>query len=92
MLNTYTPPLMLCGTQYRTVECGPPLGCAEWEAGVGTVRVRMTFLWMSDPLYCHFVSYACNIGLTPAHFRYNRFISTHQQCISSADACVCSSL
>ena len=43
MLNTYTPPLMLCGTQYRTVECGPPLGCAEWEAGVGTVRVRMTF-------------------------------------------------
>ena len=27
------------------------LGCAEWEVEVGSVRVRMTFLWMSDPLF-----------------------------------------
>ena len=26
------------------------LGCAEREVGVGSVRVRMTFLWMSEPL------------------------------------------
>ena len=24
--------------------------CAEWEVGVGSVRVRMTFLWMSEPI------------------------------------------
>lgn len=26
------------------------LWCADWEAGVDTMRVEMTFLWMSDPL------------------------------------------
>ena len=30
------------------------LWCAEWEVEVGSVRVRMTFLWMSD-LYLPFV-------------------------------------
>ena len=29
------------------------LRCAGWEVGVGTVRVRMTFLWMSDPFYIY---------------------------------------
>jgi|ERR1700744_1757415 len=27
---------------------GRPLGCAEWKAGVDTMRVETTFLWMSD--------------------------------------------
>ena len=30
------------------------LGCAGREVGVGLVRVRMTFLWMSDTTSCYF--------------------------------------
>ena len=51
MRNVYNPPLMPCGTQNRAVERGPPFGCAEREAGVGSMRVRMTFLWMSDSTF-----------------------------------------
>ena len=29
--------------------------CAEREVGVGSVRVRMTFLWMSEPFSYHAV-------------------------------------
>ena len=50
ILNAHIPPLMPDGTQYHPVECGPPSGCAEREVGVGSMRVRMTFLWMSDPI------------------------------------------
>lgn len=48
-------PSIPCGTQYRTVECGPPL-CgalgARWVVGV--MRVISTFLWMSDPLHYYY--------------------------------------
>jgi hypothetical protein len=31
-----------------TCKCGPPSRCAERKAGVDTMRVETTFLWMSD--------------------------------------------
>ena len=33
---------------------GRPLGCAGREVRVGAVRVRMTFLWMSDLTFAYF--------------------------------------
>ena len=38
---------------WNPISCGrvwaAALWCAEREVEVGSVRVRMTFLWMSDP-------------------------------------------
>ena len=39
---------------WNPISCGrvwAALRCAEREVEVGSVRVRMTFLWMSDPLF-----------------------------------------
>ncbi|KAF8135124.1 hypothetical protein EV363DRAFT_1143328, partial [Boletus edulis] len=50
--------LLQCGTLILPLEpCEPKsmcqvwaaLRCAEREAGVGAMRVKRTFLWMSDP-------------------------------------------
>ena len=73
--NIYIPPLMLCGTQYRVVGCGPPLWCAEWEVRVGSVRVRMTFLWMSDPIFL--LDY-WRVNNSANDFSYCSFLSTKQ--------------
>ena len=50
--NVYIPPQYQCWTQKALVELwAAPLGCAGREAGVGTMQVETTFLWMSDPFF-----------------------------------------
>ena len=44
---------------------GRPLGCAGREVRVGAVRVRMTFLWMSDLTFAYFDLKALLPMLTP---------------------------
>lgn len=52
MSNIYIPPLCRVEPNITSAECGPPSGALGARRVVGAVRVRMTFLWMSD--HCHF--------------------------------------
>ena len=56
---------------WNPISCGrvwAALWCAEREVEVGSVRVRMTFLWMSDLLVRSFDSSICE--LTTALFQF----------------------
>jgi len=49
MQNAFIFPLVVLNPK-DICKCGPPFnGCAGRKAGVDTMRVETTFLWMSDP-------------------------------------------
>jgi len=68
MRNIYIPPHTVLNPK-GIRRAWAAIWCAGWEAGVGTMRVETTFLWMSDLLG---LTYPSLTFLTDTH------LSSHQ--------------